>query len=321
MSSLKRIILFLILSILILTTISAVVFWYNWHKNGPAEISSVVVNPQEIFVGESTKISIVVSTPWYRQVKLPIISSKEQDAIITDNTSIKKSFSSSGNEWKIDAQLVVFTEGELNDLYLKMPLSTDRENKQKELLVKLPKLTVKTAGFSDRSLVDYKKELQKSDLTFQSSELKEEKNKWLIPIILTIIIVIALLIYIYIRKNKKLQLTPEQMAIKDLQNLKVEKNITDELFFVRLSDILRLYIEKRFSLPATEKTSEEFILQLREGNQLISEHRAALEDFLQVADLVKFAKMSASEKQRLDCLAMAEKFVTETTVQQNEVRK
>ena len=97
--------------------------------------------------------------------------------------------------------------------------------------------------------------------------------------------------------------------------------INDELFFVTLSDILRLYIEKRFRLPATEKTSEEFIAQVRNDSMLSEDHKFSLEKFMTTADMVKFAKMSADNQQKQECLSMAGNFVRETIPQVTEEPK
>jgi len=68
-----------------------------------------------------------------------------------------------------------------------------------------------------------------------------------------------------------------------------------EEFYVHLCNIVRKYIEMRFGIHAPEETTEEFLAQLSSlgsdnAGSLLMEHRALLKDFLEHADLVKFAR-------------------------------
>ena len=69
----------------------------------------------------------------------------------------------------------------------------------------------------------------------------------------------------------------------------VEKGQTKR-FYIGLSDILRHYIENRFGLHAPERTTEEFLDELRTSAVLNAGHKALLEEFLRHCDLVKFAE-------------------------------
>jgi hypothetical protein len=78
----------------------------------------------------------------------------------------------------------------------------------------------------------------------------------------------------------------------------LEKLIADDLpgkgqiklFYQRISDILRRYIENRFGLHAPEQTTEEFLDSLRSSDRLNEQYRALLQAFLRHCDLVKFAE-------------------------------
>jgi hypothetical protein len=63
-----------------------------------------------------------------------------------------------------------------------------------------------------------------------------------------------------------------------------------EEFYVRLSDIVRSYLELRFHLRAPEMTTEEFLQAAQRDPQLAPPQRSALGTFLAEADLVKFAR-------------------------------
>jgi hypothetical protein len=86
---------------------------------------------------------------------------------------------------------------------------------------------------------------------------------------------------------------PHNIALRDLDKLRSEKlwqsNRTKD-YYIRLSDIVRTYIEGRFGVMAMEMTSEEIIASIRftgfEDNNLIDR----LGRMFTLSDLVKFAK-------------------------------
>jgi len=75
---------------------------------------------------------------------------------------------------------------------------------------------------------------------------------------------------------------------------------------------VRRYLEARYFLPATEKTTNEFLPALKENEQINVQHRDMLKDFLISADMVKFAKAESSRGQMEDALIKATEFVNET---------
>ena len=64
-----------------------------------------------------------------------------------------------------------------------------------------------------------------------------------------------------------------------------------DAFFVRLSDIVRRYLEIRFGLRSPELTTEEFVEELANSPDLVRSHQRLLRDFLSRADLVKFGHL------------------------------
>jgi hypothetical protein len=62
-------------------------------------------------------------------------------------------------------------------------------------------------------------------------------------------------------------------------------------FFVRLSGIIRRYLEDRFGLRSPELTTEEFLDELAKSPDLVRSHQRLLREFLNRADLVKFAHL------------------------------
>ena len=67
------------------------------------------------------------------------------------------------------------------------------------------------------------------------------------------------------------------------------------LFCIAVSDALRVYLEERFNFRAPERTTEEFLLDLKATTLLATEQKQSLAEFLEECDLVKFARFEPTE--------------------------
>ena len=83
-------------------------------------------------------------------------------------------------------------------------------------------------------------------------------------------------------------------------------------FCIAVSDTLRWYLEERFDFRAPERTTEEFLNELRDTTLLSPEQKEMLVDFLNRCDLVKFAKYEPRESELRDLHAAAVRLVEET---------
>ncbi|MCP3905884.1 MAG: hypothetical protein GY715_19850 [Planctomycetes bacterium] len=83
-------------------------------------------------------------------------------------------------------------------------------------------------------------------------------------------------------------------------------------FYVRLSGIVREYIERRFSIMAPERTTDEFLAEARRSAALSDDHKTLLKSFLRAADMVKFARHLPTVPECETALASARGFVDQT---------
>lgn len=83
-------------------------------------------------------------------------------------------------------------------------------------------------------------------------------------------------------------------------------------FLIRVSDVLRVYIESAFELHAPALTTEEFLSQAAVRHDALGERCDSLAGFLQQCDLVKYAGERPSPSVAEPLLFMVETFVEET---------
>jgi hypothetical protein len=83
-------------------------------------------------------------------------------------------------------------------------------------------------------------------------------------------------------------------------------------FCIRVSDTVRLYLEERFNFRAPERTTEEFLRELRATNLLTDGQKESLGQFLESCDLVKFAKYEPGENELRELHSSAVRLVEET---------
>ena len=85
-----------------------------------------------------------------------------------------------------------------------------------------------------------------------------------------------------------------------------------ERFCTVVSEILRTYLEERFGLRAPERTTEEFLAELKTSGSLDLRHKQVLADFLTRCDLVKFAQANPGRPELEELHGVALRVVTET---------
>ncbi|HCO94391.1 MAG TPA: hypothetical protein DIU00_10650 [Phycisphaerales bacterium] len=90
-------------------------------------------------------------------------------------------------------------------------------------------------------------------------------------------------------------------------------------FYERISDILRHYIEHRFSLRAPERTTEEFLAELANTEVLPVSQKQRLGEFLQHCDLVKFAKHNPTTQQIQETFDLVKDFIEKTKSDERKV--
>jgi hypothetical protein len=130
----------------------------------------------------------------------------------------------------------------------------------------------------------------------------EIPNEWLwLWIVLAVVALIAGGIATWLLLRKKKLLAPVAPPIPP--HVRARQKLAEALMFIsdpnrfctEVSNTLRTYLEERFSLRAPERTTEEFLVELRSSRQLTVDQKQSLGEFLESCDLVKFARFEPNE--------------------------
>ena len=147
---------------------------------------------------------------------------------------------------------------------------------------------------------------------------KAVPGSWVLPAVLAGAIVVALCAYAVWRRRhrgtRRRSLTLSEQALERLENARpLMRPATAREFGIVASEVIRDYIEKRFDVIATQRTTEEFLQTLlQSSNETLARHRSLLEEFLHQCDLVKFAASSLAVTDMESLFRSARGFVLET---------
>lgn len=104
--------------------------------------------------------------------------------------------------------------------------------------------------------------------------------------------------------------SPQEIAMQELEQLRDQaKDLPPEPFSVKVTQLLRSYLEDAFHIPAPEQTSEEFLLSVEKDPRFPGDIRDSLPSFMERCDLVKFARQDLNTNEKFHLLQNAENIV------------
>jgi hypothetical protein len=147
---------------------------------------------------------------------------------------------------------------------------------------------------------------------------KTPRPAWLLPALLSVAVLSGLAMYGVWRWRRRGRipraLLPFEVALlrlEQIRSLMVPARARE--FGIAVSDIVRNYIELRFNVIATQRTTEEFLQDLLDSSDAsLARHRPLLSEFLQQCDFVKFAGVSVAVSSMESLRQSACAFVRET---------
>ena len=158
-------------------------------------------------------------------------------------------------------------------------------------------------------------------------EMPKPASRWWLWVLVALAVAAVPAVWLLLRSRRVKQLVrifkpAHEVAYTRLRAL-VAENLVEQgkikEFYERISGILRHYIEDRFDLRAPERTTEEFLAELRFTETLAPSDKSVLEEFLTHCDLVKFAKHDPTTDQVQRTFDLVKDFIERTKSEQRKV--
>ncbi|MGB5106651.1 MAG: BatD family protein [Candidatus Zixiibacteriota bacterium] len=145
---------------------------------------------------------------------------------------------------------------------------------------------------------------------------------WMIAAAAALIVAIAVFWYLYRRARRPIDLgkepiderLPWEIALEELNALKASDLVAKgeyKEYYLRLSEIFRRYLERRYGIQALERTTYEIIIEFR-SLALENSEEEVIYHFLDECDMVKFAKHDPTQEDITRHFETAREFVMQT---------
>ena len=277
----------------------------SYAEEGSPIVVKAEVDKATFTIGERVEYRVTISYNPSLQILSSITPPSE------DIFEIKEAhdFSEKQGEKIVMGRRFALTTYQLGEFILEPIVIRYRTEKGEEKSVQTNRLylTVRSIDTSGKPMTDIRNVKGLMELS--------RKWKWLWFTLIFLVIVTAGAFYWWKWKNRPLESDVSFQAALSLEDrilLELNKLFDSDLlrkgkikeYFLTLSEILRRYFEARFQISAVESTTTEVLRDLKQKD-LPKELREKIEETLETADLVKFAKWrpTASEIQKVNQLA------------------
>jgi len=147
-----------------------------------------------------------------------------------------------------------------------------------------------------------------------------QRYRFFIAIVASIIAFLVLLVVFsiikkIIKNRPKPVIYPDEIALKKLGKLKLsfsKKVIGQREFFIKLIDVLRGYIEKRYDIKMSGMTTEQFAEKMKQTREISKENKESVIGLLKRKDNITFAADDISPDELKGSLEFVEKFINNT---------
>lgn len=300
------------------------IIWLNSFVNAQNLTVTIKADTNNVLIGDQIKINLTVNSDEKTKIYLPSIPDTIGKIEVISRSKIDTTLSE--NQFILNQNFVVtsFDSGSflfpaLTILYERAGQTTLYPIQSDSIVLYFNTVTVDTS----QAIKDIKPPF---DEPYTIADFIDY-----ILIGLGIIAIITAIFYFLKKKKKKIKTHQDYdpkipaylIALDDLKKLENEKFWQKgqvKKYYTILTEIIRLYIERQFGIPALEMTSDEILYFLRnykhaENNNIYFDDNSInlLKTLLEIADMVKFAKYQAVPDENDLCMKYSVEFVKITS--------
>ncbi len=291
-------------------------------ERGPIRMT-VEATPKEAWVGDPIRVTVSVVAPQEYAVELPTAEAFAGLGAVAAEPVDPRPAAEAGRRWRQDYTINTRLSGvvEIPPLAVKYVRRPDPAATQPagpsypaELVSNTIEVPVRSALTTQDSIANPR------DITGTlAPERRTPTWVWLAGVggaIATLLA--AYLIYRAIRRRRERAAPPVPPVVWALRELaaldRPEWLESPQLqpFYYRLSEVVRLYIEKQFGLAAPEMTTEEFLVMLARDRARLPYDQQRLREFMEACDVVKYAAFQPQREDARHALGAARSFVDAT---------
>ncbi len=298
--------LWLIAGIVFLLILIVLSGWLHGSRLTPdlksAKLSSVP--DREVPVGGTIRLTMNLRLPLNAPAPVPEIT-PPRDTVLCGPVKVSRGhYRWNRFDWQIGAVLRTIRPGAASGGKIQLRIEGARPLSETFAIPDMVITPVRTAG-------------EKLALAGELTPVRHP-GRWPWITVAGLVLILAWIAFRFLRKKREAippPLPPWTRAEQALDELTFEvKNRRLPLgqAFVRLTDLVRRYVEERYALPVTVQTTGEFMEDLRESSPLPREDQPFMKEFLTSADLVKFARMPPSESMLMEAVDGARALVRHT---------
>ena len=287
------------------------------YKRGPATLD-VKVDRKEITIADQIALVLDAKIPEDFEVEMPRFGEKLEQFGIKDYRNPPARLVDDGKLlYRRTYVLEPFLSGEYTIPVMKVQFWKKGQPDSQKYELETEELTIQVKSL----LPEKTAELEIRDISGPVS-LPPPQRGWIYAVVIggiAFVLVVVVIVVWWKRRRIFEFVTPKipahELAYRELERLLAEKLLDEgqiKLFYYKLSDILRHYIENRFGLHAPERTSEEFLEELRSSDVLQTDHKQLLKEYMQHCDLVKFAEYQPESEDIQKTFDACKRFIVET---------
>jgi hypothetical protein len=292
---------------------AAVIYWRGVKVNSPVQdLTGIVMTPPgDNRLGDAVTASILLKLPWHRRPIEVAAEIGKGATMLSDPSIIRQRWGIGYSIWRVMVEMRPYRTGLIPPGKLDVKFNRyDKNSADLEMDFRIPEfkaLPLENAKGGELLVAS----------RLPDPGIAQKKTLWTVGAILLAILMIAALYCIFRKRQERpAELTPWETALLELAELRIgfrQGRIKMEICFVKLTDVVRQYLEKRFRINAQQQTTYEFLGELNKpGGALPENQRPFLREFMTAADLVKFAKLPPDEHTLSVALDKAEALVSET---------
>ncbi|WP_294508568.1 hypothetical protein [uncultured Victivallis sp.] len=276
----------------------------SFRVSGETElpVEAVLARAGEIEVGAPVAGSVEFTLPLCRSIDSAELKPGEGSLAVGGVRIERTGWHFTRRTWRISFELCALRDGAVKAGVLELELSGDPPERGE---IKIPGFTAVLTPPEPGT------ELELAG----AIELPQKSNRiWWIAAGAVAAIVVIVLLLLRRRRAPKLSLPERTLAL--LAELALESKagrISPEEGVAKLTDLIRGYLEERFGIQVSTRTTPEFLADFdRDGSELPESERPFLREFLEAADRVKFAALAPEAGLLEQAIESARKLVEST---------